>query len=180
MKKPIQERASDEPLMFQSETHGVVTLEQVLMHLKTFLEEQPDASYSLVIGTDSHEKILADSKKRTIRLVTAVVVHRKGWGGKYFWRSKTRSSIYTLRDKIYAETMESLHFATMFVPMLEKHLDLEGKTANYNLEIHVDVGPRGETRTMIKEIVGMVTGSGFVARTKPDAFAASYIADKHT
>ena len=33
---------------------------------------------------------------------------------------------------------------------------------------------------MIKEVVGMVTGSGYVAKTKPNAYAASYVADKHT
>jgi len=26
----------------------------------------------------------------------------------------------------------------------------------------------------------MVTGNGFVAKTKPDAYGASYVADKHT
>jgi len=31
----------------------------------------------------------------------------------------------------------------------------------------------------IKEVVGMVTGNGFVAKTKPDAWGASTVADKH-
>ena len=57
---------------------------------------------------------------------------------------------------------------------------LNGNSPKYNLEIHVDVGEHGDTREMIKEIVGMVTGNGFVAKTKPDAYAASYVADKHT
>ena len=48
------------------------------------------------------------------------------------------------------------------------------------MEIHVDVGEHGDTREMIKDVVGMVTGNGFVAKTKPYAYAASYVADKHT
>jgi len=48
------------------------------------------------------------------------------------------------------------------------------------LEIHIDVGDRGEPRDMIKEVVGMVTGSGDQARIKPDSFGASNVADKHT
>ena len=87
------------------------------------------------------------------------------------------SNLY-IRDKIYAETIMSLNFATSFVPLLKKGLN--GHLPNYNLEIHVDVGEHGDTRDMIKEVVGMVTGNGFVAKTKPDAYGASYVADKHT
>jgi predicted RNase H-related nuclease YkuK (DUF458 family) len=32
---------------------------------------------------------------------------------------------------------------------------------------------------MIKEVVGMVNGSGFEAKTKPESWAASSVADKH-
>ena len=46
--------------------------------------------------------------------------------------------------------------------------------------IHGYFGERGDTREMIKEVVGMVTGNGFVAKTKPEAYGASYVADKHT
>jgi len=42
------------------------------------------------------------------------------------------------------------------------------------------VGEVGPTREMIKEVVGMVTGSGFVAKTKPEAYGAAVVADKHT
>jgi len=151
----------------------------VIDTIKQFLEEEPDASYSLVIGTDSHEiKGAPEGKPKTINVVTAIVVHRKGFGGRYFWRRKNVGNIYTLRDKIYAETLESLEFARTFVPILKKQLN--GKLPDYNLEIHVDVGQYGDTREMIKEVVGMVTGHGFVAKTKPYSYAASYVADKHT
>ena len=74
--------------------------------------------------------------------------------------------------------MSSLNFALFFVPLLRKKLN--GHTPRYNLEIHIDVGEHGDTRDMIKEVVGMVTGNGFVAKTKPEAYGASYVADKHT
>ena len=72
---------SDE--IFYSTTHGIVRLLEVIHRIKEFLEENPHAEYSLVIGTDSHEKMTADGK-RMVNLITAVVVHRKGFGGKYF------------------------------------------------------------------------------------------------
>jgi len=195
-------------MVFQSVTHGTVELDSVISIIKDFLEDEPDAEYSLVIGTDSHEKNGAEPKasspaskadrrgsdghlkasnghngfknghSKKLSLVTAVLIHRKGFGGKYFWVKREASNIHTLREKIYAETFASLNFATTFVPLLKKSLN--GKSPNYNLEIHVDVGEHGDTRDMIKEVVGMVTGNGFVAKTKPEAYGASYVADKHT
>lgn len=185
-------------MTFQSATHGPVELDNIISIIKNFLEDDPHAQYSLVIGTDSHEKNDREDltkgnghsngltsynkngfkKAKKINLVTAVLIHRKGFGGKYFWVRRETPNIHSLREKIYAETLASLNFATTFVPLLKKGLN--GKSPNYNLEIHVDVGEHGDTRDMIKEVVGMVTGNGFVAKTKPEAYGASYVADKHT
>ena len=162
---------------FQSITHGTVHLLEIIRLVKDFLEEDPRAEYTLVIGTDSHEKITADGK-RIINLITAIVVHRRGFGGKYFWQRNLNTNVHTLRDKIYAETLASLRLAEQFVPLLKKTLN--GNSPHYWLEIHVDVGEHGDTREMIREVVGMVTGNGFVAKTKPFSYGASYIADKHT
>lgn len=164
--------------IFQSATHGEKKFEEVIDLIKQFLEDDPHAEYSLVIGTDSQEKVDNGNGKKSINLITAVVVHRKGSGGKYFWQRKKINNIHTLREKIYAETFASLNFAGNFVPNLKKALN--GTSPNYHLEIHVDVGEHGDTREMIKEVVGMVTGNGFVAKTKPESFGASYVADRHT
>lgn len=179
--------------LLNSITHGEVKLKDSIQLIKNFLEERPSAEYSLVIGTDSHERenngaqsktsLLrsvdrSSDRVKTISLVTAVLVHRKGFGGKYFWKRRSAFHIHNLREKIYAETLESLNFALIFVPLLRKTLN--GNSPLYNLEIHIDVGEHGDTRDMIKEVVGMVTGSGFVAKTKPQAYGASYVADKHT
>lgn len=163
--------------LLNSITHGEITIRESIQLIKNFLEEKPLDEYSLVIGTDSHEKTTSGDS-RSISLVTAILVHRKGFGGKYFWRRKNLSNIHTLREKIYAETLESLNFALFFVPLLRKTLN--GNSPLYNLEIHIDVGEHGDTRDMIKEVVGIVTGNGFVAKTKPEAYGASYVADKHT
>lgn len=163
---------------FNSSTHGVVETGILLSIIKKFLEDYPKAEYSLVIGSDSAEKVDVKTQKRFIDVITAIVVHRKGFGGKYFWFKKNGIKIHSLREKIYAETFASLNFAKDFVPVLKKSLN--GNTPKYNLEIHVDVGEHGATREMLKEVIGMVTGNGFVAKTKPQSYAASYVADKHT
>lgn len=164
--------------VFYNETLGSLTLKEVISHIKRFIDDDPDNIYSLVIGTDSHQKQEIDSTKSSLHVVTAIVIHRAGFGGRFFWKRKYVENIHTLRDKIYAETLESLDFAKIFVP--EVKAVLSGKPYSYNLEIHVDVGEAGATREMIKEVVGMVTGMGYIARTKPYSFAASYVADKFT
>lgn len=165
--------------LFHNTTYGELKLPEVISSIKSFLEEAPNAQYSLVIGTDSKDCIRsANNGTKLINLVTAVVIHRKGFGGRYFWQNKRAVEIHSLREKIYAETFASLSFATNFVPLLKAALN--GESPNYKLEIHVDVGEHGDTREMIREVVGMVTGNGFVAKTKPEAYGASYVADKHT
>lgn len=165
-------------IFFSAGATSSLTLIEVIEEIKEFLEHDPQAKYSLVIGSDSHEKTDDTNGKKHINLVTAIVVHRHGFGGRYFWTRKNQGNIHTLRDKIYAETLLSLNFAKVFVPLLKKYLN--GASPIYNLEIHVDVGEHGDSREMIKEVVGMVTGYGFAAKIKPDSYAASYVADKHT
>jgi len=164
-------------IKFENLTHGRLTYVQVINEIKNFLEEDPEKEYRLVIGSDSHEESGTSLQDRTIKLVTAILVHRKGFGGKYFWTKKSVSRIHSLREKIYAETLVSLDIAREFVPILKEYLN---DVPNYELEIHIDVGEHGDTRAMIKEVVGIVTGNGFVAKTKPEAYGASYVADKHT
>jgi predicted RNase H-related nuclease YkuK (DUF458 family) len=42
------------------------------------------------------------------------------------------------------------------------------------------VGNNGETKRIVREVVGMVSGSGFSAVIKPDAYGATKVADKHS
>ena len=81
----------------------------------------------------------------------------------------------SLRQKIFFETALSLDTASQLANKLSEtgHDEL-------NVEIHLDIGPNGSTRELIKEIVGMVTGSGFDAIIKPDSCGASKVADKYT
>ena len=160
--------------MFNSPTKGELTVEEVITNVADFVEEDPGSYYRLVIGTDSQTKSMAGQSQ--IDYVTAVVVHRKGRGARYFWKKEKKNKVPVLRDKIYTETLLSLSCAQELVPLLRKAVS----PAKYDFEIHIDVGPIGPTRDMIKEVVGMVSGNGFIAKTKPEAWGASSVADKHT
>ena len=46
--------------------------------------------------------------------------------------------------------------------------------------IHADVGEKGQTQEMIKEVTGIIRGNGFEPKIKPESFAASNVADRYT
>lgn len=161
--------------IFHSPTKGELGLKGIVDEIHKFMAEDTNAIYKLVIGSDSQER--KNNGLKRIDFVTAVVVHRLGKGGRYFWQKKQKRKITSLRDKIYQETLYSLDTAQSLVPRLKESL---AGLAPYDLEIHIDVGEVGPTREMIKEVVGMVTGSGFTAKTKPEAYGAATVADKHT
>lgn len=160
--------------LFVSPTKGELGLSGVVSEIAGFVNEDPQSFYRLVIGTDSQEKKV--NGKNEIDFVTAIVIHRIGKGGRYFWTKERQKRHLFLRDKIYAETLFSLDTAQKLVPELRKTLS----PSKYDLEIHIDVGPVGPTREMIREVVGMVRGNGFVAKTKPESYGAFVVADKHT
>lgn len=159
---------------FFSPSKGELTQDGVVSEIAAFVDEEPSSFYRLVIGTDSQAKRL--NGKSEIDFVSAVVVHRQGHGARYFWKKVKIAKVPHLRDKIYTETSLSLALAQEIVPLLRAKIT----PAKYDLEIHIDVGPLGPTRDMIKEVVGMVNGNGFTAKTKPDSWGASSVADKHT
>jgi len=161
-------------LNFISPSKGVVGIDDMISEIADFVNEEPTSFYSLIIGTDSQAKRI--NGKAEIDYVTAIVVYRQGRGARYFWRKEKRLQKPILRDKIYTETLISLDVAQKFVPEIRKVIS----PTKYDLEIHIDVGSLGKTREMIHEVVGMVSGSGFVAKTKPYSWGASSVADKHT
>lgn len=160
--------------VFWSPTKGEMTLPRVIDEISSFIDEDQQASYRVVVGTDSQAKRVNGDAE--IDFVSAIVVHRIGRGGRYFWNKQKQHKKYVLREKIYTETLLSLQLAERLVPELRRVVP----ASRYDLEIHIDVGPIGPTREMIKEVVGMVTGSGYTAKTKPESYGASSVADKHT
>jgi len=145
------------------------TPEEVALAIQSFMEIDPERKYSITIGTDSelYGKTSAD-------FVTAIVVHRVGNGARYFWRRERIDNFYTIRDRILQEVMISLDTAKLTISKM-KNLD----TPDFSFEIHVDVGENGETKKMIQELVGMIRANDFEAKTKPESYAASSVADRH-
>ncbi len=144
-----------------------IELKEVVEEITRYIKDDPSARYKIIIGTDSEDHNGVD-------FVSAVVVLRLGRGGRYFWRRVREDKKYVLRDRIYQEVLLSLKLAEVAVKLLRAREFLE-----YDFEIHVDVGASGETKMMLAEVVGMVRGSGFEAKIKPESFGASCVADRH-
>lgn len=154
---------------FHSPTHGKLNFDSVLDKLLEYVGAAPGLEYELIIGTDSMPSGIE------AEFVSAIVVHRKNAGGIYFWSKRHQSNLRTLRDRIFLEALHSLKLAEQLIEKLH-----EKEVVDFRLTIHVDVGPNGETKQMIHEVVGMIKGSGFEVKTKPDSYGASSVADRHT
>lgn len=150
-----------------------LTVDQVVEEIVRFMEAEPKRAYKVTIGTDSER--LPEGKAD---FVTAVVVHRVGNGGRYFWRRLEFGKLHTLRDRIIKEVMISLEIAKKILACLERQIE-HGGDIRWDFEIHADIGENGETKSMIQEVVGMIRAYNFEPKTKPESYAASNIADRH-
>jgi predicted RNase H-related nuclease YkuK (DUF458 family) len=153
---------------YVSPSLGRLSFDEMFRHLVAFVEEEPERQYHLIVGTDS---LVSDQTC----FVTAIVIHRVGQGGRYFYRKQHNRKIDSLRQRILYEASLSLEVASRLSAALARN-----GHAQLPIEIHLDVGDRGETKSVIREVVGMVTGSGYAAKTKPEAYGATKMADKHS
>lgn len=136
-----------------------------------FMKDDRLSEYRVTIGTDSQANI-----EQKADFVTAIVVHRIGKGARYFWtRSGEPIKFHSLRDRITREVLISLDSANQFSESLAAFKD----APKFDFEIHVDIGQNGATKVMIQELVGMIRAHNFEAKTKPESYAASNVADKH-
>ena len=181
--------------IFYSPTKGALALSEVITELINYKREDHQSDYKIVIGSDS------EVKEKGIDFVCVVAIHRVRKGGRYFWLRIYDNRKLDLRSRIYQEATislalagalleEELEFHNMKIDMSKPITDVfkslediknlnQEIIFNNELEIHVDIGTKGPTKEMIKEIVGMIKGSGFPVRIKPESFAASTLADHH-
>lgn len=148
---------------------GQMTFDEVVESLVREMRASSKDQYELLIGTDSSKTI------DRLDIVSAIVLHRVGRGGRYFWTRRREKRPHSLRQQIWREALLSFELAQHLIGRLASISMLQ-----FNLEIHVDIGENGKTKEMIDEVVGMIIASGLAVRIKPHAYAASSVADKHT
>ncbi|MEW6183880.1 MAG: ribonuclease H-like YkuK family protein [Bacillota bacterium] len=156
-------------MYFVSPSKGHMSFENMMTDIVDYIRDLPTSAYKVIIGSDS-QVVQGET-----HFITAVIVHRLGKGARYFYRKRSHRKIKSLRQKIFFETSLSLEIGSLVTKVLH-----DAGLDELKMEIHIDVGNHGDTRDLIREVVGMVVGSGFKAKIKPDAYGASSVADKHT
>lgn len=159
--------------IFNSPSKGQLSILGVVEEIINFLNENPKSNYKITIGTDSPSGV-------TVDFVTAIIIHRVGRGGRYFWKRWPSAPVNSIRDKIYKEVNYSLEVTVSLIEQLSEALKKIAQPIHYSLEIHIDVGEHGATKVMVKEVVGVVRANGFEAKIKPESYAASTVADRYT
>ena len=156
----------------QSPTHGRLSLSETVNKIHEFINKSPTDKYKFYIGTDSQKH--TDS----YLFVTVIAILRESKGGIYFYHKKYDKDKMSFQERIFNEASLSLDMASNFLNELKiHHFDFCNQS---DIEIHTDVGTRGKTKEIIKAVTGMIIGSGYKCKTKPDSFVASSIADKYT
>ena len=156
--------------LYQSPTYGKVDLIRLKEIVSSYMAQDKNGSYEVIVGSDS-QKV----KSGAYDFVSALIVHHVGHGGIYFLKRQIIDQKISLKERIYREAIMSLETSENFVSFFK----LNG-LSKYDIQIHVDIGHNGETRTMINEVMGMVRASGYTVRIKPNSFGASKVADKYT
>lgn len=155
--------------LFNSSVGIKFNIEQISQEVSRFMSKDKNRRYKIIIGSDSD-----GHNEEKIDFITAIVIHRVGNGGRYFWRRTKLPKFHTLRDRIIKEVLLSIEAAKEILTVLKTF-----GVPEFDFEIHVDVGENGETKALIQEVVGMIRAYDFEARTKPESYAASKVADRH-
>ena len=161
----------DPHFRFRSPTWGLLSFDGMVQHVTAYLRAEPDAACRVMVGCDSQ-----NGRDKTV-FALVVVVHRVGHGAIFFYAKDIRPRVRAMQPRILTEAALALELAA------KVSAALAGLASTENLppiEVHADVGPDGPTRLLVQDVVGMVRGSGFTARVKPDAPAASHVADLFT
>ena|SRR3989338_7199731 len=156
--------------MYYSPTLGSLTIEELKKRVSHYMSLDANSSYRIIVGADSQK-----GRSGVYDFVVALVIHRVGSGGVYFWKREIVNQKMGLKERMYREAIMSLTSAEDLSALFR-----DNGISKYNVEIHVDIGRNGETKELITEISGMVRANGYSVKIKPDSFAASNVADRHT
>ena len=112
-----------------------------------------------------------------------IVVLKVGEGGRFFLKkiSYKNRKFYSWKERVLEEVFISCELALQLREDLTQKMS--GAKGKYNYQfryIHADIGENGDTRDMVKEVVGLIRGNGFEPKIKPESYVASVVADRYT
>jgi predicted RNase H-related nuclease YkuK (DUF458 family) len=161
-------------MSFRNPSDGPIGFEALMDDVYDFIKTDPESKYQLIVGTDSSEY------EGQATFVNVIVVHRKGSGGRFYWRRRYEEPFPSIRERIYEESNQSINLAERVDnAILERLVELD---VEVSFEVHVDISEDEDNRTseFVDEITGMIKGYGFDPKTKDEAYGASHTADRYT
>jgi uncharacterized protein len=158
--------------IFFNPTKGNISFDNVLEEIFSYIREEPKYNYEIIVGCDS-------SSSEEPSFPIAIVVLRKGAGGRFFLKKVKyhKKRFYNLHQRILEEVLLSCKLALKLRDAIKEESLKEDLKYDFKY-IHADVGANGATKDMIKEVVGLIKGNGFEAKIKPEAYAATVVADR--
>lgn len=139
-----------------------VTYSEMIRVIADYIRANHNAEYDITVGTDSQNH-------KMTRMVEVIAVCRVGDGGIFFYRREDIPKIKALKEKIIEETNRSIENATSFIDKLQEELledntDLDEMFLEERLAfaVHADIGKRGKTKELIKEICAWIEASRHV------------------
>lgn len=161
---------------FYNPNIGNLKFNQVIDEIFNYIKAEPENFYDIIVGCDS-------SSQERPQFPVVVVILRKGAGGRFFFKKINYNDrkFYTLKERILEEVLISCALSLELRETLNQRIEELGSGYNYQFRyIHADIGENGDTKEMIKEVVGLIKGNGFEAKIKPEAYVASAVADRYT
>lgn len=138
--------------------------DNLIREIVNFILENKNYKYKILVGTDS------EKQKDRIEFISVIVIHRVGYGARYFWK-RSYSSSMDLYSRLWQEALFSLEISKELLKNLINPL------IDFYFEVHLDVGVNGKSQSVIKELINLIKGHGFQVKVKPESFAATKIAD---
>ena len=164
---------------FYNPTRGNLTIERVMEEMINYMKEKPEKFYDIIVGCDS-------SSGEDPHFPVAIVILRVGEGGRFFLKKisyppSLRGKFSNWKMRVLEEVLLSCQLALFLRENFAQKIQKETISFNYQLRyIHADIGEQGQTRDMIREVIGLIRGNGFEPKIKPESYVASTVAERYS
>jgi len=142
----------------------------LLEYVRSILEKTPETK--IYVGCDSQ------NAKYSTSYAAVIVLHHNGKGGHVLY------SHNTVPRNRYKQSLETgVEFARLWVEVekaieVAEYLRTSGIQKPSFIDIDLNPDPRFKSNQALRAALGYVESMGYVARCKPDAVSATYVADK--
>lgn len=149
---------------FRKANGSKLSQENLLKEIVDFILENKNYQYKILVGTDSEDQ------KNRIEFISVIVVHRVGYGARYFWKRQYLPYL-DFHSRLWQEALFSLEISKELLKKLLNNI------IDFYFEVHLDIGNNGKSRSALSELINLIRGHGFQVKIKPESYAATKIAD---